>query len=51
MAIYKTRWFDRWARKQNLSTRTLCKAVREMRAGLYAGWRPAEEAHWPPWTR
>lgn len=35
MAIYKTRWFDRWARKQNLSTRTLCEAVREMRAGLY----------------
>jgi hypothetical protein len=35
MAIYKTRWFDRWARKQNLSTRALCQAVREMEAGLY----------------
>ncbi|OGA49407.1 MAG: hypothetical protein A3G25_09725 [Betaproteobacteria bacterium RIFCSPLOWO2_12_FULL_63_13] len=35
MAIYKTRWFDRWARKEGLSTRTLCKAVREMQAGLY----------------
>ena len=35
MAIYKTRWFDRWARKQNLSTRALCEAVREMEAGLY----------------
>src|SRR3990172_1336773 len=34
MAIYKTRWFDRWARKQNLSTRSLCEAVREMEAGL-----------------
>jgi len=35
MAIYKTRWFDRWARKHNLSTRALCEAVREMAAGLY----------------
>jgi hypothetical protein len=35
MAIYKTRWFDRWARKQNLSTPALCEAVREMTAGLY----------------
>ena len=35
MAIYKTRWFDRWARKKNLSTRSLCEAVREMEAGLY----------------
>jgi hypothetical protein len=35
MAVFKTRWFDRWARKQNLSTRTLCEAVREMEAGLY----------------
>ena len=35
MAIYKTRWFDRWARKQELSTRALCEAVREMQAGLY----------------
>ena len=35
MAIDKIRWFDRWARKQNLSTRSLCEAVREMEAGLY----------------
>ncbi len=35
MTIYKTRWFDRWARKQELSTRALCEAVREMQAGLY----------------
>ncbi len=35
MAIYNTRWFDRWAKKEDLSTRTLCKAIREMRAGLY----------------
>lgn len=35
MSIYKTRWFDRWARKQNLSTRSLCEAVREIEAGLY----------------
>ena len=35
MAIYKTRWFDRWAKKQKLSTRALCEAVREMADGLY----------------
>ena len=35
MTIYKTRWFDRWARKQNLGRRALCEAVREMAAGLY----------------
>lgn len=35
MAIYKTRWFDRWARKQELSTEALCEAVREMDAGLF----------------
>ena len=35
MAIYKTRWFDRWARKQELTTPMLCAAVREMQAGLY----------------
>lgn len=35
MSIYKTRWFDRWARKHGLSTSTLCVAVREMAAGLY----------------
>lgn len=35
MSIYKTRWFDRWARKHGLSTSALCVAVREMAAGLY----------------
>ncbi|ROZ66234.1 type II toxin-antitoxin system RelE/ParE family toxin [Ramlibacter sp. WS9] len=35
MAIYKTRWFDRWARKQGLSMPSLCDAVREMTDGLY----------------
>lgn len=33
-AIYKTRFFDRWARKQDLSTSALCSAVREMQQGL-----------------
>ena len=35
MAIYQTRWFDRWARKQGLHSRSLCAAVHEMAAGLY----------------
>jgi hypothetical protein len=35
MATYKTRWFDRWARKQGLTTPQLCAAVEEMAAGLY----------------
>jgi hypothetical protein len=35
MAVYKTRWFDRWAAKQGLSTTSLCAAIREMTAGLY----------------
>jgi len=35
MEIYKTRWFERWAHKQGLSSPSLCNAVREMRAGLY----------------
>ena len=35
MAIYQTRWFDRWARKQKLTTPSLCAAAREMMAGLY----------------
>jgi hypothetical protein len=33
--IYKTRWFDRWARKQDLDDLSLCGAVDEMLAGLY----------------
>ena len=35
MAIYKTRWFDRWSRKQGLTTSGLCAAVREMAKGLF----------------
>jgi hypothetical protein len=35
MSIYQTRWFDRWARKQKLTTSSLCVALREMMAGLY----------------
>ena len=35
MTIYKTRWFERWARRQDLSSRALCEAIREMQAGLY----------------
>jgi hypothetical protein len=35
MEIYKTRWFDRWARKEGLNNLSLCVAVREMTAGLY----------------
>ena len=35
MAIYTTRWFDRWARKQGLATSSLCIAVLEMTSGLF----------------
>lgn len=35
MPIYKTRWFDRWARKQDLATSSLCDAVKEMSKGLF----------------
>ncbi len=35
MAIYTTRWFDRWARKQGLTASALCAAVDEMAAGLF----------------
>jgi hypothetical protein len=35
MAVYKTRWFERWARKQDLEDFRLCAAVREIVAGLY----------------
>lgn len=34
MAVYKTRWFDRWARKEGLAASTLCAAVHEMTLGL-----------------
>jgi hypothetical protein len=35
MIIYKTRWFNRWARKQGLDNLSLCIAVGEMVEGLY----------------
>ena len=35
MAIYKTRWFDRWARREGLAVSSLCAAVREMTSGLF----------------
>lgn len=34
MNVYKTRWFDRWARKEDLANASLCAAVSEMRQGL-----------------
>jgi hypothetical protein len=34
MAVYKTRWFDRWARKEGLAASSLCAAVQEMTLGL-----------------
>lgn len=34
MAVYVTRWFDRWARKHGLAAESLCLAVQEMQAGL-----------------
>ena len=34
MAVYKTRWFDRWARKEGLAASSLCAAVDEMARGL-----------------
>jgi hypothetical protein len=35
MVVYKTRWFERWARKQDIEDLTLCNAVCEIAAGLY----------------
>lgn len=35
MAVYKTRWFDRWARKEGLADSSLCRAVQEMASGLF----------------
>jgi hypothetical protein len=34
MAVCKTRWFNRWASKEGLSTASLCAAVQEMMQGL-----------------
>jgi hypothetical protein len=33
--IYKTKWFNRWAKKEGLNTASLCLAVAEMLNGLY----------------
>lgn len=35
MAVYTTRWFARWARKEGLKTSSLCAAVQEMTMGLF----------------
>lgn len=35
MAIYMTRWFDRWVWKQDISANSLCKAVREILKEVY----------------
>lgn len=35
MQIYKTKWFNRWAKKEGLNTASLCLAVEEMLNGLY----------------
>lgn len=67
MAVYKTRWFDRWARKQGLASSSLCAAVHEMTNGLIDAdlggglfkkriGRPGQEkgavsARWSPPTR
>lgn len=35
MQIYKTNWFNHWAKKQDLTNQALCQAVQEMQQGLY----------------
>jgi hypothetical protein len=35
VAVYKTKWFERWAKKQGLSDKSLCAAVSEMSNGLF----------------
>lgn len=34
MSVNKTKWFDRWARREGLADASLCAAVREMMNGL-----------------
>ena len=34
MRIFKTRWFQRWAKKEGLADEVLLTAVREMEQGL-----------------
>ena len=50
MSIYKTRWCDRWARKQGIGSPALCAAVREMTDGLYEADLVAEKADCPART-
>jgi hypothetical protein len=35
MEIYKTKVFDRWAKKQDLNDKSFCDAIKEMENGLY----------------
>jgi len=34
MRIFKTRTFNRWAKRDGLSNRELCRAIQELRVGL-----------------
>ena len=34
VAVYKTRWFDRWARTEGLTEASLCAAEHEITHGL-----------------
>ena len=34
VAVYKTRWFDRWARTEGLTEASLCAAVHDITRGL-----------------
>ena len=35
LAVYKTRWFNRWARRQGLGDLALCDALEEVKCGLF----------------
>lgn len=35
MAIYKTKWFDKWSDDEGLCDKALCRAVKEMAEGLF----------------
>lgn len=35
MTVYVTRWFDRWAKKEGITAKSLCAAVDEMKNKLY----------------
>jgi len=34
MRVYKTKWFGRWARREGLSDKLICVAIREVERGL-----------------